>query len=107
MSTTKITSTSIRIALSYMFNTFEVTTNIENENGITTEEIDSTRKATQQLAQKSVDEYKLSPNTDLKGELKKIDQKVKDIAKMVKRPEVIDPIEVENIQNLPAYIPKK
>lgn len=110
---TKITTASVRVMLSYNFSNFEVAMNLENENGVSTEDIQNARSQCQLLASQAVSEYKLSPNMNLKDELKKVDQKVSAIKDMVRNQEVsekfeetINPVEAEKVEKLPLWSPK-
>lgn len=109
MSTTKITLANVRIALSYNFSTFEIASQLENENGISAEDIKSARESCQLLAAEALNEWKLNPNANPKVELQRIENKLAAIKKMVKdgKTEIVDPQEIDKIQNLPAYISKK
>lgn len=105
---TKITTASVRIALSHQYSTFEVAMNLENTEGISSEDIESARKTAQKLANDAVNEYKNLPNSNPKIELQRVEQKIKEIKKMVeKEPEPVDPKVIEEIKNLPSYESKK
>jgi|GEM_PF-3802543 hypothetical protein len=107
METTKITTASIRIALSHNYNTFEVSAQLENLNGITNSDIESTRKDIQALATSAVNDYKGQPNQNPKVELQRIENKLNDIKKLVneKQPEkeAEDPKEVTKVEAMPLY----
>jgi hypothetical protein len=55
---TKIKSASVKVMLSYDYSHFEASMSLENDNGITVNEIDSARKDCQRLADKAVSQYK-------------------------------------------------
>lgn len=101
---TIITTASVRIALSHQYSTFEVAMNLENPIGISSDDIKKARECAQKLANEAVNEYKQLPGGNAKVELARVEQKIKDIKKMVeKEPEPIDPKVVEEIKNLPPY----
>jgi hypothetical protein len=56
--TTIITTASVKVMLSYDYSHFEASMSIENENGLTMQEIDEARKKCQRLADKAVGQYK-------------------------------------------------
>lgn len=105
---TKTTTASVRIALSHNYSTFEVTMNLDNQNGIDKSDIENARKECQELAQAAVNEYRATPGLNAKQELQRVENKVKEIKKMMeKEPEKVDPKAVEEIQKLPEYSSKK
>lgn len=57
---TKITSASVRISLSCNYNTFEVALNIENADGLHSDEITQYRLRAQEMANEAVADYKLT-----------------------------------------------
>lgn len=102
---TKITTASVRIALSHQYSTFEVALNLENPEGINETDIKTARVTAQSLANEAVNEYKNLPNSNPKIELQRVEQKIKDIKKMVesKEPEKFDPEEIAKVEALPLY----
>lgn len=101
---TKITLATVRIALSHAYSTFEISAQLENPEGINTNDIEKARKDCQSLASASVAEYKAQPNANPKVELQRVENKLAEIKKMVeKQPEKVDPIEVAKIEKLPLY----
>lgn len=105
---TKITTASVRIALSHNYSTFEVAVNLENENGISIEDIDNARKQSQLLATNAVNEYKGSAIQNPKIEIQRIEKKLDELKKLTgNTDEVVDPKAVAEIQSLPAYIDTK
>lgn len=55
---TKIKSASVKVMLSYDYSHFEASMALENDNGISVQEIDLARKNCQRLADKAVGQYK-------------------------------------------------
>lgn len=55
---TKIKAASVKVMLSYDYSHFEASMSVENDNGLSLEEIDSARKNCQRLADKAVSQYK-------------------------------------------------
>lgn len=55
---TKIKNASVKVMLSYDYSHFEASMSLENDNGLTSKEIDSARKDCQRLADKAVAQYK-------------------------------------------------
>lgn len=55
---TKIKNASVKVMLSYDYSHFEALMSLENDNGLTLEEIDAARKDCQRLADKAVSQYK-------------------------------------------------
>jgi hypothetical protein len=55
---TVIKSASVKVMLSYDYSHFEASMVVENDNGLTVEEIDSARKKCQRLADNEVGQYK-------------------------------------------------
>lgn len=101
---TKVTTASVRIALSHQYSTFEVAMNLENTDGITEQEIENVRKSAQKLANDAVNEYRNMPNSNPKIELQRVEQKINDIKKMIgKEPEKVDPKVIEAVEKLPLY----
>lgn len=58
MNTTKVKSASVKVMLSYDYSHFEASMSLENDNGLSVQEIDSARKDCQRLANKAVAQYK-------------------------------------------------
>lgn len=108
METTKITQATVRIALSYNYSTFEISSQLENQEGVSVDDIKAARQNCQLLATEALNEYKIQPNSNPKEELKKIENKIAALKKMVQgsEPEKIDPAAIEAIQNMPEYTPK-
>lgn len=102
---TKVTTASIKIALSHQYSVFEVAMNLENPEGITVNEIDSARLNCQTLAQRAVDEYKLNPAMNPKAELFKVEKKLEEIKNFVGRKgdPLADAKAEEEIKSLPDY----
>lgn len=107
MSPTKITTASIRIALSYQYSTFEISAQLENSEGISTKDIEDTRQTVQALATEAVNDFKRLPNSNVKDEIKTIENKIEKlkavISEKIEQPEVTDPKEIEKIEKLPLY----
>lgn len=55
---TIIKSASVKVMLSYDYSHFEASMSLENDNGLTTKDIDEARKTCQRLADKAVGQYK-------------------------------------------------
>lgn len=55
---TKIKTASVKVMLSYDYSHFEASMTLENDNGLSTQEIDTARKDCQRLADKAVGQYK-------------------------------------------------
>lgn len=55
---TVIKNASVKVMLSYDYSHFEASMSLENDNGLTTKEIDDARKQCQRLADKAVSQYK-------------------------------------------------
>lgn len=55
---TKIKTASVKVMLSYDYSHFEASMSVENDNGLSMEEIDLARKQCQRLADKAVGQYK-------------------------------------------------
>lgn len=55
---TKIKSASVTVMLSYDYSHFEASMSLENDNGLSMNEIDTARKNCQRLADKAVSQYK-------------------------------------------------
>lgn len=55
---TKIKNASVKVMLSYDYSHFEASMSLENDNGLSTKEIDEARKSCQRLADKAVGQYK-------------------------------------------------
>ena len=55
---TKIKNASVKVMLSYDYSHFETLMSLENEDGLTTEEIDEARKKCQRLSDKAVGQYR-------------------------------------------------
>lgn len=58
MTETKIKSASVKVMLSYDYSHFEASMSLENDNGLSTKDIDDARKSCQRLADKAVGQYK-------------------------------------------------
>lgn len=58
MSITKITNASVRVSLSYNYNTFEVSLGLENPDGISPDEIEEFRLTAQDMANEAVEDFK-------------------------------------------------
>jgi len=58
MSTTIVKTASVKVMLSYDYSHFEASMSLENEFGLTMNEIDEGRKSCQRLADKAVNQYK-------------------------------------------------
>lgn len=105
---TKITTASVRIALSHAYSTFEVSAQLENENGISNEDIAKVRKDIQKLATDAVNEYRIHPNVNAKEEVIKLENKVKELKQIVTpEKEIKDNATTGEIENLPLYKNKK
>ena len=59
MSETIIKSASVKVMLSHDYSHFEASMSLENEGGVTKEEMDAARKDCQRLATKAIDQYKI------------------------------------------------
>jgi len=57
---TIIKTASVKVMLSYDYSHFEASMSLENENGISINEIDSARKKCQRLADKAVEQYRIA-----------------------------------------------
>lgn len=55
---TKIKNASVKVMLSYDYSHFEASMALENEDGLTIQEVDEARKKCQRLADKAVAQYK-------------------------------------------------
>jgi hypothetical protein len=55
---TKVKSASVKVMLSYDYSHFEASMSLENDEGLTTKEIDESRKSCQRLTLKAVEQYK-------------------------------------------------
>jgi hypothetical protein len=55
---TKIKTASVKVMLSYDYSHFEASMSLENENGLSMNEIDAARKNCQRIADKAVGQYK-------------------------------------------------
>lgn len=104
---TKVTTASVRIMLSHSYCNFEVSMELNNENGIQSNEIELARIDCQKLAQDAVNEYKKAPNANPKEELKRVEKKIEEIkssiSEKVNGKEITDPKEIEQIEKLPLY----
>jgi len=108
---TKTTTASIRIALSHNYSTFEVALNLENPDGINTEDIAAARITAQALANDAVNEYKRLPNATIKDEIKKVENKIGEIKRMavgipeeeVKAEPEPTAEELAKVESLPLY----
>jgi hypothetical protein len=65
---TKITSTSVKVMQSYNYCHFEVAMSLENEEGLSTADIDEARKKCQRLTDKAVQQYKVAKDMAAKRE---------------------------------------
>lgn len=74
MSTT-IKNASVKVMLSYDYSHFEASMSLENENGISTQEIDEARKKCQRLADKAVGQYKTAKSMAAKRSNSEYDKK--------------------------------
>lgn len=97
---TKVTTASIRIAISHQYSTFEVAMNLDNTEGISTLEIEQSRKQCHDLATNAVTDYKaqlaLSPKDQQKALQKRIDELKSSIG-------VKDNVDASKIEGLPLY----
>lgn len=59
MSETIIKSASVKVMLSHDYSHFEASMSLENENGVTKDEMNAARKDCQRLATKAIDQYKI------------------------------------------------
>lgn len=110
MSDTKLTSATIRIALSHNYSTFEISSTLENPNGVTTKEIEDCRQTCQALVTDAVQEYKKAPNSNPKDEIKRIERKIEEIKADISEKKdgtITDPKEIEKVEKLPLYSDKK
>jgi len=57
---TEIKSASVKIMLSYDYSHFETCMSLENEEGVTKEDIDNARKDCQRLCDKAISQYKIA-----------------------------------------------
>jgi hypothetical protein len=57
---TMIKSASVKIMLSYDYSHFETCMSLENEEGVTNEDIDNARKDCQRLCDKAISQYKIA-----------------------------------------------
>lgn len=55
---TKVKSASVKVMLSYDYSHFEASMSLENDNGLSVQDIDNARKNCQRLADKAVAQYK-------------------------------------------------
>jgi hypothetical protein len=111
-SITRTTTASIRIALSHNYSTFEVALNLENPDGINTEDVAAARVTAQALANDALNEYKRMPNATIKDEIKKVENKIGEIRRMavgaieeeiVKAEPQPTPEEIAKVENMPLY----
>lgn len=104
---TKITSSTVRIMLSHSYCNFEISSTLENPNGITTIEIENCRQTCQALAMGAVNDYKRSPTQNPKEELKKIENEIAKIKAIVSEKnesnEITDPAKIAEIEKLPMH----
>lgn len=56
---TIIKNASVKVMLSYDYSHFEASMSLENDEGLSTSEIDNARKSCQRLANKAVEQYKV------------------------------------------------
>lgn len=105
--TTKITTASVRVALSSNYDTFEVAMTIQNEAGISQDEILDTRFKCQKQAYTALMDYKKPLTADFKNALKNAQNQLDKIkeasAKEEKEP---TPEELEQLKSLPEWKPK-
>lgn len=108
---TKITQSNVRVALSHNYSTFEVSMQLENENGINVDEISDARIKCQKLATDAVNEYKKPLNSTTQQEIKKIENKISEIKKDLERDDEVgmnvSPEEIEQVETLPLWSEKK
>lgn len=103
---TKIKTASVRIMLSHSYCNFEISATLENENGISTIEIENCRQTCQALATDAVNDYKRSPIQNPKEELERITKKVDQIKADISEKKdgtITDPKEVAKIEKMPLY----
>lgn len=102
---TVIKTASVRIALSHNYSTFEIALNIENDNGISQDDLKKARRDCQLLATDALNEYKTLPSQDAKIELGRVKNKIAEIEKLVtkKEPEIADQKEIEKVEAMPLY----
>lgn len=86
MSITKITSASVRVSLSYNYNTFEVTLGFENQDGINDHEIEEFRLTAQSLANDAVDDFKLGMKQDIQKPIVTVLRETGKEAEILKQP---------------------
>lgn len=108
MSETIIKTASIRIALSYNYNTFEVSAQLENETGISVTDLNNARIEIQELASTAVAQYKTSTNGSPKEEIKKVEGMVAKLKQEFAIPETKEekqptPEEIKAVEKLPLY----
>jgi homoserine kinase len=106
MSTTKITTASVRVMLSHNYSNFEISAQLENENGIEIADIDKARQQCQQLATDAVAEYKKAPNSNPKEEIKRIEKKIEEIKNDISEKKdgtITDQKEIAKVEKLPLY----
>ena len=105
---TKITTANIRIALSFNYSTFEITAQLENQDGINNVDINAARQDIQALASHAVEEYKRQLKDIAKNPQKAIDEiqdKLLNLKSAVPAIEdnAADPEEVKKVEALPMY----
>lgn len=106
--TTKITTATVRIALSFNYNTFEVSAQMENENGISVADINNTRADCQELASTAVAQYKIANSSNPKEEIKKVENMIGKLKKEfaiseTKEEKQPTPEEIKEVESLPMY----
>jgi hypothetical protein len=84
---------------------------LENENGISTPEINSARVECQELAMAAVEQYKVKPPVDSKKEIDRIERELKQIkATTTEKPALKSndtPEAIAEVESLPLYNAKK
>lgn len=72
---TVIKNASVKVMLSYDYSHFEASMSLENEDGLTSQEIDEARKKCQRLADKAVGQYKTAKSMASKRSNAEYDKK--------------------------------
>ena len=108
---TKITSASLRISLSQNYNTFEVALTIENQDGLTLEEIEAFRMQAQEQASAAVEDYKVTMQPVVEKPFVKAafkaNKQVINVSEQDDEPPLKDNASIDEIEKLPLYTPKK
>lgn len=111
MSQTITTSATVRVALSFNFNTFEVSMNLENKDGIQQSEINAARLQVYELAKIAVEEVRVNPLSNPKQELRNIENKLRQVKSLVDNqkpePPTASEADIKAVEALPLYEPKK